>query len=503
MDHAERTGSRPSPASVTRVFLMAVALATASFSCSPVDSTPPAPARPGAPAETTGGSHPDIVLIVVAGLRADPPGEQRAGDAFLGAVGREPTVRFRNAYAPSVSPFITLGSLLVGAYPSSIPLCGYYVESGSAAKQAAWCADIPQDRHTLPEILGLYGYRTALISGGQPRLAPLADEFQTWSDVPVSTDDRGGRWDALRREAASWWEKDDTTPRFLVVFAEDMVETTIPPIKAELGLTGDPLQQLLQPLADEGGEPRAIANPDHESVGRRYEADARAMGAGASSVVEALSGGPPGASPWFVVASTNGINLLEPGGYAEGGVYPLDSGLVLDRTVRVPVAVYGPGSPGESRDEEDVIELLDLFPTLVHLAGVTAPADMREVDLLDSEAASRGEAYMEFGDMLALRKGRYLLAFRALIHDGNALDPELDRRLRDNLLIQDEGAYGLYDVVADPMQEHNLLKTRSSEVSALRQRLLQIRADAGAVPASALTPERLWEIRMSPSQGYW
>lgn len=502
MPGGESTRSRRGAARLVTSIAALAALTLPSLGCSPVTSgdTDSAAGSSNAPVEEA--ARPDIVVLLVAGLRADPPGAGGAADAFFGAIPRTPSVRFRNAYAPTVTPFISLGALLAGSYPSAIPLCGHYVETGAAAKQAAWCADIPPDRHTLPEILGLYGYRTALVTAGQPRFEPLADEFQTWIDVPDPGTGRTARWGALQREARRWWEAEGTQPRLLVVFGEDLVETAIPGMKRDLGLPTDLLDQLWQPLAADGGPP-SIPEASHDLLLQTYSEAARGMGTGCGGMLEALGGGADGTSPWFVVASTNGLNLLEQGGYAEGGVYPLDSGLVLDRTARVPLAVYGPEAGASARDDEDVVELLDLFPTLIQLAAAKPPAGMREGDLIDPSTPRRGEAYVEFGDMLALRKGRHLLAFRALIHDGNALDPELDRRLHDDGLARDTGAYGLFDVAGDSMQEQNLLESRSSDARELRQRMIQVRADAGAVPESALTPERLWEIRMSPSQGYW
>jgi arylsulfatase A-like enzyme len=460
---------------------------------------------PTPPPSTSAGQAPDLVLLLVGGLRADAPGEPSAEGAFLAGMPVPPTVRYRAAYTPSLSSYVCLGSILTGRYPSAIPLCGPYVKASGAAPPAAWCAELPADRRTVADLVALYGYRTALVSAGRPDLEPLADRFQRWIDVADSGGGREALWAALRDAALGWWREEAVGPRLLVVVGEDLVSSEVPRMRRELGFPGDgwpALQLLTAPL----GSPPPVGEEQRGTARRMYEQAAEQMGVGCGTIVAALRAPAGENAPWIAVASTHGLNLLEDGGFERGGVYPLDHGLLLDRTARVPLVVFDPRDGAQVREIDEPVELLDLHGSLLGLAGVERAADLDAgADLLRPGPAATGEpmAYVEFGDMFAVREGRHLLVFRALLHDANALDPELDRRLLDEDLLRDPGAFGLFDVVADPAQQHNLCATDLQRARTLRQRMIDTRTSRGAVPTGALTPERLWEIRMSPSEGYW
>lgn len=124
---------------------------------------------------------PDIVLIVLSGLRADV-GEDGAEAALYRGMNMSPNLRFTNAYAQSCTPFASLGSLLTGRYPSAIPLCGTYDPNSLVPRESnetAWCATIPEQTWTLPEVLGVYGYRTgAYVSNAERHTNGLGDASQ-------------------------------------------------------------------------------------------------------------------------------------------------------------------------------------------------------------------------------------------------------------------------------------------------------------------------------------
>ena len=199
------------------------------------------------------------------------------------------------------------------------------------------------------------------------------------------------------------------------------------------------------------------------------------------------------------------MNLLESTGFVEEPVYPFDNGMVLDRTVRVPLAAFRSGAEGAATVADGLAELRALFPTLVRLSGARPPAAMSEADLLRTGTPPSGDEqiYTEFGDMLGLRRGRHLIVFRGFLHDGNSVDPELDRRLNDVDLTTAPDHYVLHDVDDDPWQARDLSREQRELFLKLRGELIDVRSAEAAVPRDALTPERLWELRMSPTQGYW
>ena len=60
-----------------------------------------------------------------------------------------------------------------------------------------------------------------------------------------------------------------------------------------------------------------------------------------------------------------------------------------------------------------------------------------------------------------------------------------------------------YDVASDPLQRTNLRQTDPERFRAMRTRMIKLRTTVAAVPAEEMSPERLWELRMAPSDGYW
>jgi len=451
-----------------------------------------APAVTDAPA-----GAPDLLLLLVGGLRADPAGQPGAAAAFFKEIPGAPTVEFTAAYAQSASPFISLGTILTGRYASAIPMCGTFVGgAGGSTEGRAWCADIPADRHTLPEILGLYGYRTALVTGGSPEMEVLADEFQAWIDVPNEGADEGVDWETLGEKALAWWGEDGSRPRLMVVLADDLTRDAVPRMQGELG-AGKRFRRGMAGVYED------LPEEDRQKVASIYRGAAADAGRRLGELLTGVSAA--GSSrPWQAfVGSTNGVNLLETTGFTQEPVYPFDAGMVLDRTVHVPLAVYAQGSGGAPRRVDGPCELRSLFATAIRLGGGEVPAGMPAVDLLAAGYTGDARVYTEFGDMLGLRKGKHMVVFRGFLHDGNTLDPELDRRLNDPAMVREPDHYVMHDVVGDPYQANDLLQAEKETFLQLRDELIEVRTTHAAVPAEALTPERLWELRMSPSQGYW
>jgi arylsulfatase A-like enzyme len=145
------------------------------------------------------------------------------------------------------------------------------------------------------------------------------------------------------------------------------------------------------------------------------------------------------------------------------------------------------------------VQILDLMPTLVKLAGATPPAGLSGYDLLDEPPATAA-AYAEFGDMLALRTERHMVVARSWRHGGTSLDPALDERLSRTPPYR---GWTLHDLRADPTQRDDLSLGAPDLLEQLAVRLLAVRDGPGAVPGGGLSEEQVAALRASGALGYW
>lgn len=442
----------------------------------------------GASREPAPQVQPDLALLLASGLRADVPGSVQAASTFLSNFTSWPGTRFNVAWASSPSQLVSLGALVTGRHPSSIPLCGLTHKGPQGETDRPWCSQLPKDRPSLPDILALYGYRTALFRDHAPGLDTVGARFHHQADT--TSPSPGTDWSALLAGTSAWWSENASSPRLLVVVVSDLQYAARPDLEASLGVQGW--------TGEEEAGRRELPRLRGEAM-RQYEKDASRVGTGFSSLLAGLE---PAERPrWVAISSTNGVSLGEIGGVVSQRDFFFSSSLVLDRTVRVPLLLLGGERGAEGLQErDDGVQLFDILPTFLHLAGAREPAGMAARDLLAPPDPDR-VAYAEIGDMIGVRKGPYALTFRVPMHNCSSLDPRLDQALSG----PEVGQYlFLFDLLRDPRQERALRGERWVPVFRdLYDELTRIRKGPGAPPPDVLTPERAQELRLSASEGYW
>lgn len=410
---------------------------------------------------------PDIILLVPTGLRAGA-----AEQALYEAWGAPPVQQFTNAYAQSCAPFTSMGSMLASRYPTSMTLCATRdVNSVGDSKDRPWCARIPDEVWTLPEVLKVYGYASA---AAVPAISPT-----------VATD-----WDAITAEAKTWWAAHADQPRFYMVQTLDLHMLQFDP------MTGYSEQQ--------AGHERREAVTTTEALTAEYLARAKASGKQLRALVDAAL--PPGDRPREIwLTSTNGLSLQETTGLDSDHLLAVTNTLIVDRTVHVPLArldtTVGDGRT-RGATEPAVVELIDVLPTFVTMAEGVVPETAQGRDLLDVSTDPRPYAYAEFGDMLAVREGEDLLTFRFFLHNASSLDPRLTQGLTANAP-GSSNYYALHHIPSDPLQTRDLVRQQPERATALRDRMLEVRTGLGAPPPDAPTAKRLEALRLNPSEGYW
>ena len=168
-----------------------------------------------------------------------------------------------------------------------------------------------------------------------------------------------------------------------------------------------------------------------------------------------------------VIASDNGP---EPGA-GSAGVFRGTKGNLYEGGIREPLIVWGPGvlpnASAGTTDDASVIAGIDLYPTLLALAGVKPAADAA------FDGVSRAEAFT--GHPTATR-GKPLFWLRPPDRPGPDRAPWPDLATRDGdwkLLTDYAGDHPqLYDLRADPTESNNLADREPAVVDRLRKALV-------------------------------
>lgn len=180
-----------------------------------------------------------------------------------------------------------------------------------------------------------------------------------------------------------------------------------------------------------------------------------------------------------------------------------------EATLHVPLHLFG-SAVREGAAIAPPVELRAVLPTVLARAGAVLPVGVEPLDLLSDDPTAWGEglAYAEVGDMFALRKGGWLLRYRAMIDRGSALNPDLTTFLQhplaqDRPSEDDARFYSLFDPTeaSGHLREHS--KREWPTVLALRDAMIAVRTGPAASAPQALDPAHLLELRMTAAQGYW
>lgn len=178
----------------------------------------------------------------------------------------------------------------------------------------------------------------------------------------------------------------------------------------------------------------------------------------------------------------------------EHDMYFIHFGL-YESTLRVPLIMYLPGLPRRGIVVDNVVETVDIMPTILDYFGIPSPTNIRGQSLLPS---IRGEipsaeriAFTEHagGSMVSLRGSRY----------------KYIRHLRYSNVVPaynlTPGTEELYDMEKDPQELNNLAESNPKLVKKFRALWRQKRGDRQDINAGEATIDRKTE-EMLKSLGY-
>ncbi|MCZ6463451.1 MAG: sulfatase [Proteobacteria bacterium] len=447
------------------------------------DALAPDPAcrelRWGGPTETAGTS---LVLVLNDTMRRDRTGiyggvaSTPAFDAFAAE-----NLWFANAFTQSPWTKPAVATLFTGLFPSQHGVASDpHVRSPGAERGEAAIleADVLAPSFvTLAERLRAAGYRTAAFVSNpwMERRFGFAQGFDVY-------DDSFARWDTpgetVTRAGLAWLEGvEPGQPFFLYLHTMDShhpyPELVLEELLESRELAEDPdlpdrARRMIASLVRiEGGRSAVQAGvPVSRTIlDMAYDKGMERFDRVLAELLAALEASPAAAHAAWIVTSDHGEALFAHGYGSHGrGLY--------DDEVAIPLAARLPGVEADTLPISCLVGLIDLVPTLCTYLGLACEEPGFGVSLLDagSEPAPRylvTEGVGKHPKHRALRNRRYKLVWEP--------DGRPDGR-------RPESPYSLYDIVADPGEERDLLAEEPRSRQATRAFAALAPLLPGAVP---------------------
>jgi len=421
---------------------------------------------------------PNIILVLVDTLRPDHLGvygQSRPTSPTLDKLGAEGVV-VRNVIAQAPATIPSVPALLTSRYASRAIDVGQH--------------RIPDDAITLAEVLREHGYQTAAFSSNplvtRPRGRSLrgVDRGFALFDDSVATGQNDGGWSPQKRspsgivkKAVKWLDGAPARGKFfLYLHIMDPHDRYWPPKRFRFlyqnGYEGEEAIAQGHPTPYEhrilDGEEVRLGSRDIEHLRALYDAEITYVDAQLGRLFGALRDRRLLDDTLVVVISDHGEEFFEHGGLKHG--YTL-----YQEAIQVPWLMRYPRAlpPGKVVDG-CLVQLIDVAPTILDLAGVPVPEGMQGASLLprirgEASSASRRYAITESG--YSGTKAIVTDTWKYIHHFG-------DRPWRKNLATRYAQGTELYNLKTDPEERLNCLEENQDTAAWLHDLLLQTLADA-------------------------
>lgn len=396
----------------------------------------------GGPVEEAEPSGPGgVVLVALDGVRWDHLGFNGAGQPAtpaFDALAAE-SARFDLAFAQSPNATASAASLLTGLYPTT---------HGVVDQQHA----LPADVATLAETLRDAGFATAAFveTATGADATGLDQGFDTFQVA-----------EAAGEAATTWIRANSQVPFFAVISgwappAFDVTAVEAYAGEAPAGFADRLGATLLEPGAG------ALTDADRSYLVRAYEARIAMLDERLGAFMDAFRDMGLDRNTTLVVTATCGRDLGEHQTLSEG---------VYATTTRVPLLMRLPGGRDAGAVDE-VVELVDVMPTLLEIAGAPVPQPVQGASVLPILSGTGTPPYIAFGESFAPGHPRF--AALAGYH----------------LVARDDAPSELFYLLDDPSASNDLADEMPDRAEVLEEYL---GAWSKMVSAASYDPERRTE----------
>jgi choline-sulfatase len=429
-----------------------------------------------APLETT---HPSILLVTIDTLRADhcsTYGYSQPTTPRLDAIAKR-GARLETAYAPMATTAPSHATM----FTSLLPRAHGMLKNGQVLA--------PQHRR-LAEVLHAKGYKTAAFVssfavderfGLGPGFATYQDDFDRarGSDAVVDWEGHSApavferRADETRALVVEWLRSHGyldaapiDAPFFVWVHFMDPHHPYSPPREERAAITVAPPGEGLQ---------LAIAD---------YDAEVRFADREMGAIFDALETAGRFDQVITIVVGDHGEGLMQHGHMFHGLT-------IYEETVRVPFVFHWPWGLTRPHVIEQPVQIVDLAPTVLELAGMPPESAFEGVNLAP---ILRGQDAADSERPVFLERRFYetpeVQGFRVA---GSKVGVRVGRW--KYIEARDEGTYELYDLVSDPGEKQNLYEKERARADELARVLRAWADEPVASPAAPVSPEDAERLR--------
>jgi arylsulfatase A-like enzyme len=394
---------------------------------------------------------PNVVFVVVDTLRPDRLGvygDGRGLTPFVDSLAERAYV-FHRAYAQSSWTNPSVASMLTSRYQSQHNVISF----GSV---------LPDEELTLPELLKQRGYATGAVVANillQPRLG----YGQGFDHYKVSARTRTGplgkpeflkgRADAVNNEAFAWLDglSAPRPPVFLYLQYMEPHAPYDPPDAAVQRVLGDRERPDLTAVNTRMFASLPGQNDDlADAVATYYDAEVTSLDGDLRALFDGLAQRGVLDNAIVIFTADHGEELNEHGllGHHQ---------TLYEEVIHVPLLVLATGYPHRT-DVDDVVELVDLAPTIADLADIPRPAAFEGRSLAESHGVGREHGWARLRRRLLHNDQGPETAVSELAKAPQtlSLSPHLRAVIRDTdkMITDTDGEHVFYDLATDPGEHH-------------------------------------------------